>query len=124
MSSMDMDTEANLAAVALVRLAVEHRDHAGGSVMNAIHPYLMKYWSAAEHQREDGSVDIGPAITRLLAHLSQLAGASFEAYLTMKSGGVKPTKEQLFDRLGQYELGLLAEGVDEGGDGGGAEERG
>lgn len=106
---MDLDTEANLAAIALTRLAVEHRDHAGGSVMEAIAPYLEKY---SEHgdRREDGSVDIGPAIIALLANLSQLAGASFEAYLTERSGGVKPTKEQLFDRLGQFELGLLADG--------------
>jgi hypothetical protein len=124
MSSMDLDTEANLAAVALVRLAVEHRDHPGGSVMDAIRPYLEKYWSAAEHQREDGSVDIAPAITRLLANLSQLAGATFEAYLTEKSGGIKPTKEQVFDRLGRFEVSMLAAGVDEGGPGGGTEERG
>lgn len=118
-----MDTEASLAAVALVRLAIRHRDIAGGSVMDAIEPYLVKY-AQVQGTREDGSVDALPAIARLLAHLSQLAGASFEAYLTEKSGGVKPTREQLYDRLGQYELAELARKGSGGEPGGGTEERG
>lgn len=113
-----MDAEADLAALALTRLAIEHRDHPGGNVMETIKPYLQRYWEAAENRREDGSVDIAPAIVKLLACLSQWAGAAIEALVTEKSGGVRPTKEQLFDRLRQFQLGLLTEG---GGDHGGTE---
>jgi hypothetical protein len=111
MSSMDMGDEADLAAMALVRLAVEHRQVAGGSVREAITPYLEKCWQEAGAP-EDG-FNAAPALSMLLAHLSQFAAAAFQSYVQCKSGEQLPPEpqltEQLLDRLAGFELRILAE---------------
>jgi hypothetical protein len=111
--ALDMELEANLASLALVRLAVEHRDHSGGSVMEAIAPYLEKV-IAEESGENHLPVDAVPALTRLLASLSQFAGAAFEAYITERSHGV-PSKEALLAGLDQFEQGFLHDAEEAGG---------
>jgi hypothetical protein len=94
--------EASLAALALVRQAVEFSDAktTDGSVMEVLGPYLVKL------SGPDEDADHTPALRLLLVSLAQWAGATFQALVAEREGAA-PSKTHLLAHLDDMERRLV-----------------
>jgi hypothetical protein len=95
--------EALLAAMALVRQAIEFSEAEGpaGSAADVLLPYLERV-SPHLSQGEDGAYDVMPALTALAASLAQIGGAFF-AYVQRESEDGPVPVAELLSRWDDYE---------------------
>lgn len=104
-----MQAEAEQAALALVRQAIEFSDASGpsGNVMDVVGRYL-----AAAHRAsgaEPGAeFNAGPAFRTLLVALAQFGGATYKSFVEARSG--RPvSKTEVLAALDDIALGMIAD---------------
>lgn len=104
----NLQDHANLAAVALVRQAIEYSDagRPSGNVMEVLVPYLRRAWELAGTPGE--TFDAEPALRRLLATLAQLAGVTYHK-LQVTEKGRDLSKEELLAALDGFGHALAAD---------------
>lgn len=107
----DLQDEANLAAMALIRQAIEFSEAAGpaGSVMDVMEPYLKRAWELEGSPA--GAFDAQSALFKLLASLAQMGGVSFAQLLSARAGRVL-TRHELLAELDATEYRFITEGSD------------
>lgn len=110
----DLQDEANLAAMALIRQAIEFSEAAGpaGSVMDVMdvmEPYLKRAWEL--EGSPEGAFDAQAALFKLLASLAQMGGVSFAQLLSARAGRVL-TRHELLAELDATEYRFITEGSD------------
>jgi hypothetical protein len=96
--------EASLAALALVRQAIQYSDAemTEGSVMDVVGPYLVKL------SGPDDDADHTAALRMLLASLAQWAGVTYRALITAREGD-QPSKQHLLAHLDEVERRLVTD---------------